>query len=81
MNTSIYSVDELLNYLHNGTISSLPSEDILRIVEDYEKKLEDDSDYKREEGYNSGQEDGYYDGYVEALNAVERAVEKLKGEI
>ena len=37
MNTSIYSVDELLNYLHNGTLATLGARDVLRIVEGLDK--------------------------------------------
>ena len=77
MNTSIYSVDELLSYLHNGTIAFLESKDVLRIVEGLDKRY----DELEKEFREYKEEQNFFEGYGYALNAVERAVKKLKGEV
>lgn len=67
-NTMLYAMtsDELIRGLENGTIDSLNSDLILRIVDDFRQKGDEkESDY--DDGYNDGVADGRKEGIDEAI--------------
>lgn len=55
--------------IHNGTIESLQTKDVLRIIESIESKEDVVLDYDR--GYNEGQQVGREEALSEAIAALE----------
>lgn len=54
MNVNILSVDELITYIENGTIESVPAVRVLEIIEQVTNRAFD-------EGYDCGLEDAHLD--------------------
>ena len=58
MNLNNLTVDEIINYCHNGMIESVDASTLLRIVDKIESSVEDTKQAAYEDGYDEGYEDG-----------------------
>lgn len=54
MNLNNLSVDEIINYYHNGMIGSVDASTLLRIVDKIESSVEDTKQAAYDEGYEDG---------------------------
>lgn len=62
INPSCMSVGELIHYVSNGTIESLDSEQVMRLVVHFEEEIEG-LKWERDQAYDDGKLEGYYEGY------------------
>jgi hypothetical protein len=68
INPSCLSVGEIIHYVSNGTIESLDSEQVMRLVVHFEEEIEGLKEEEDDDVYRRGHSDGYEEAVSQMRN-------------